>query len=126
MYLLNTITVLLSIIHFHKDNLFSYNQLILGLSILLYYGKNFFSQITILLYMCMIHIPNHYNNFIFTYSQYIFLLITYFVIYHLQFIHNTLHIIIRSGGLLPNNHIHKLLLIIINAHVITNTIHFYK
>ena len=126
MYLLNSITILLSIIHFYQDNVFSYNQLIFGLCILLYYGTSYLSQITILLYMCMIHIPNHYNNFTFTYHQYIFLFITYFVIYHLQFIHKTLHIIIKSGGLLPNNSIHKILLVIINAHVITNTIHFYK
>jgi hypothetical protein len=125
-YLLNIITIPLSLIHFYHDNVFSHNQLIFGLSILLYYGTNVISQLIILLYMCMIHIPNHYNHFTFTYDQYVILFVTYFIIYHLHFIHKTLYIIIKSGGLLPNNLIHKLLLVIINAHVITNTIHFYK
>jgi hypothetical protein len=125
MYLLNSISLLLSVIHFYQDNMFTYTQLIFGLSILLYYGEKYLSQITILLYMFIIHVPSHYHKFTFTYIEYIFLILTYIVIYHLQFIQNTLNIIIKSGGLLPNNYIHKILLSIINAHVITNTIHFY-
>ena len=54
-----------------------------------------------------------------------YLILTYIVICHLQFIQDTLIIIIKSGGKLPNNYINKLLLLIINSHVITNTIHFY-
>ena len=48
MYLLNTITILLSLIHFYQDNVFSLNQLIFGLSILLYYGTSYISQLIIL------------------------------------------------------------------------------
>ena len=76
--------------------------------------------------MCLFHVPIHYGKFTFIYIEYTFLILTYIVIYHLQFIQNTLNIIIKSGGLLPNNYIHKILLSIINAHVITNTIHFYN
>jgi hypothetical protein len=126
MNLLNSITFLLSVIHFQQDNIFSYEQIVFGLFILLYFGKTYLSQIIILLYMCLFHVPIHYGKFTFIYIEYTFLILTYIVIYHLQFIQNTLNIIIKSGGLLPNNSIHKLLLSIINAHVITNTIHFYN
>jgi hypothetical protein len=125
MKLLNCITLLLSVIHFYQDNIFTYHQIIFGLCILLYYGDYLLSQILILFYLCIIHIPIHYYHFTFTHIQYIFLILTYIVIYYLQFIQDTLIIIIKSGGKLPNNYIHKLLLLIINSHVITNTIHFY-
>jgi hypothetical protein len=119
--ILNFITILLSVLHFSYDLYFiNYFDILLVLLVLLYFGEYKFSQYTIISYMSLIHVPLQLYKINYDYFNIILLLLTYFIIYNFDLLMNNIIIILESGGRLPNNNYHKLLLGIINAHILTN------
>ena len=120
MNVLNSITFLLSCIHFSYDYLLTIPQIAFSLLVLLYHGTNIWSQIILLAYMSLIHVPIHFIDINLTFHTQLLLIITFIIFYYCNLLMNTLNQIIISGGLLPNNTEHKLLLGVINAHIVTN------
>ena len=119
--ILNFITILLSTLHFSYDLYFiNYFDMLLLLLILLYFGEYKFSQYIIISYMSLIHIPLHLYKINYDYFNILLLLLTYFIFYNLDLLMNNIKIILESGGRLPNNNYHKLLLGVINSHILTN------
>ena len=119
---INGITLLLSTIHFNNDiNFIEIYQTFLILIILIYYGRYKISQNIIIGYMALIHTPIHlyYNiNSLLILGIYIIFSI---IIYNSNYIHNLINTIIISISSKPNTIEHKLLLSIINAHIIINS-----
>ena len=123
MNILNSITFTLSCIHFSYDYLLTFPQIAFSLLLLLYYGKETWSQIILLTYMSLIHVPIHFINIHLTFHVVLLLMITFIIFYHCNLLMNTMDQIIISGGFLPSNKEHKLLLGVINAHIVTNLLH---
>ena len=118
--ILNVITIFTSALHFSHDIYFiNYNDMLSVLLILLYYGEHKISQNIIILYMSLIHTPLHLYNINHNYITISLLFSTYIVFYNVDILQKILKKIIKSGGRLPNNYIHKLLLGVINAHILT-------
>ena len=144
---INIITLLLSSIHFSSDLDFYNNihfinyinlisninvnnnsiyfiriyQTLLLLMILVYFGKHKISQNIIIGYMALIHTPIHLYHTIDTLSKLEIYIIFSIIIYNFNYIHNLINTIIRSVSSSPNNIEHKLILSIINAHIIVNS-----
>ena len=123
MNILNSITIALSCIHFYYDYLLTFPQIAFSLLILLYYGKETWSQIILLTYMSVIHVPIHFMSINIDIYCLLLLMITFIIFYHCDLLMNTLDQIIISGGFLPDNKEHKLLLGVINSHIVTNLLH---
>ena len=118
--ILNVITIFTSALHFSYDMYFiNYINMLSVLLILLYYGEHKISQNIIILYMSLIHTPLHLYNINHNYITISLLFSTYIVFYNVDILQKILKKIIKSGGRLPNNYIHKLLLGVINAHILT-------
>jgi hypothetical protein len=124
MNVLNSITFSLSCIHFSYDLLLTIPQICLSLFFLLSYGKSKWSQSILLSYMSLIHVPIHFMNINLTFYTLLLLMTTFIIFYHCSLLMNTLDLIVMSGGPLPNNIKHKLLLGVINAHIITNLLQY--
>jgi hypothetical protein len=121
--ILNLITIITSAFHFSQDIIYlNYIETLSVLLILLYYGEYKLSQNIMISYMSLIHTPLHLYNINFNYINIIILFSTYIIFYNINILQNILKIIINSGGRLPNNNYHKLLLGIINAHILTNIV----
>ena len=119
MNILNAISIFTSAYHFSYDLSFlNFNTILLGLFIFISLGKYKWSQNIILMYMSIIHVPLHFYNL--TYYDYELLICTFVLFYDFDFLYYNIKNIIESGGRLPNNNIHKFLLGIINAHILTN------
>ena len=119
--ILNFITILTSTLHFSNDLYFlNSDDILLCLLILLYFGEYKFSQYMILSYMSIIHVPIHLIKLHYDYYTISLLLYTYMIFYNIDILQDNLKKIIESGGRLPNNKYHKLLLGVINAHTICN------
>ena len=119
---LNMITFILSGVHFYYDMYLNLVYIYSILATLLYFGKTKYSQLIILSYMSLIHVPIHLYNLEWSYYTYLSLISCYIGFYNCDFLINILDKIISSGATLPNNHFHKTLLGFINAHIITNLI----
>jgi len=117
--LLYTTTFLKSIIHFYNDRIFDIKTITFGLFLLLYYGKYRLSQYIILIYMSLIHVPIHFYRIELSDSQILFLILIYIYFYKIQYLHNKIDKIIKNGGIIDNN-IDKLLLGVINSHILCN------
>ena len=74
----------------------------------------------ILGYMSLIHVPLHLSRIQLDYYTILVLMITYTFMYHFTYLLHVTDTIIKSGGTLPNTYSHKLLLGVINAHILTN------
>lgn len=120
MNILNSITFILSCIHFSQDLILNIYETIFCLLLLIYYGNTLWSQYIILSYMSLIHVPIHFMNINLGLNSLLFLMMTFIIFNYCNFLMITLDQIISSGGMSPNNKKHKLLLGIINAHIITN------
>lgn len=120
MNILNTITFILSCIHFSYDNIIPTEYIPWILGILLYNGTHPISIYSILSYMSLIHVPIHYSQLSLSILQCMFIFISFLWISQWYYLQHTLSIIISSGGRYPNTYTHKLLLGIINSHIITN------
>ncbi len=120
MNLLNSITFVLSCIHFSYDLLLTIPEIFFFLLILIYYGNTAWSQYIILSYMSLIHVPIHFMNIDLELNTVLLLMTTFLFFYYCDFLMITLDQIITSGGSLPNNKRHRLLLGVINAHILTN------
>ena len=120
MKVLNTSSIVISMIHFYQDNILPLEIIIIGLPILLYYGDNSYSQYIIMGYMSCIHVPIHITSIYLTIYQWIFTIFVFCCIYQMNYLLNHLSSIIHSGGRLPNTTLHKLLLGIIHSHIFTN------
>ena len=120
MNILNSITFLLSCIHFSYDLLLTIPQIGLALFSLLTRGDSKWSQSILLSYMSLIHVPIHFMNINLTFYTLLLLMTTFVIFYHCSLLMNTLDQIIVNGGRLPNNIEHKLLLGVINAHIVCN------
>jgi hypothetical protein len=119
--ILNFITIFTSALHFSQDLYFmNYFNILLSLFILLYFGEYKWSQYFLIAYMSIIHVPLHLYNINYDYDMIYLLILTYTLFYNLTFIQDYLNMIIESGGRRPNNIYHKLLLGVINAHIILN------
>ena len=70
--------------------------------------------------MSLIHVPIHFMNINLTFYTLLLLMTTFVIFYHCSLLMNTLDQIIVNGGRLPNNIEHKLLLGVINAHIVCN------
>ena len=70
--------------------------------------------------MSIIHVPIHLIKLYYDYYTISLLLFTYMIFYNIDILQDNLKKIIESGGRLPNNKYHKLLLGVINAHTICN------
>jgi len=121
MDIINTITFISSIYHFDRDNIIPLEIQIYLFPLLLYYGSYRISQCTIVSYMCFLHVPIHLSRIHLNYYMIITLIIFYICVYNCEPLLQTVEIIMRSGGRLPNNTIHKLILGIVNAHILTNS-----
>lgn len=121
MDILNTITLILSILHFSEDNIVPLEVILYMLPILLYFGEYRISQYIMLGYLSFIHIPIHFSYTLLNYRNIIILMLFYMFVYNFSPLLILLDEIITSGGRLPNNNRHKLLLGIVNAHVLTNS-----
>lgn len=119
--ILNTITLVLSILHFSEDNILPLEVILYILPILLYFGEYRISQYIMSGYLSFIHIPIHFTYTLLNYHTIVTLMLFYMCIYNFTPLLNLLDEIIASGGRLPNNNRHKLLLGIVNAHVLTNS-----
>jgi hypothetical protein len=117
---LNTITFVSTIIHFNQDDILPMEVIIQVLLYLIYFGKYKISQYLILGYMTLIHVPIHLSRVQLDNVTIMILMVTYMFIYHFTYLLNVLDIIIKSGGKLPNTYTHKLLLGVINAHILSN------
>lgn len=125
--LLYTTTFLKSIIHFYDDLIFDVKTISFGLFLLLYYGKYRLSQYVILTYMSLIHVPIHFYRIELNRNQILFLLFIYLTFYKINFLHNNIDKIVKNGGII-NNNIDKLLLGVINSHILCNfckNVYFY-
>ena len=125
--LLYTTTLLKSIIHFYYDNIFDIKTISIGLILLLYYRKCKLSQYIIITYMSLIHVPVHLYRIELNCSQMVFLLFVYIIFYKLDILHRKIEDIVKNGGKIDNN-IDKLLIGIINSHILCNfckNVHFY-
>ena len=129
MNILNFITILTSTVHFTNDlyffncndlYFFNCNDILLCLLLLLYFGEYKFPQYIILSYMSIIHVPIHLIKLHYDYITLLLLFSTYMIFYNINILQDILKKIIESGGRLPNNKYHKLLLGVINAHTICN------
>lgn len=121
MNILNFITIITSTLHFSNDLYFlDVNDILLGLLILLYFGEYKWSQDFIISYISIIHVPRHLIILHYDYYTILLLLCTYIIFYNTNILQDNLKKIIESGGRLPNNKYHKLLLGVINAHTICN------
>ena len=78
------------------------------------------SQNIIISYMALIHTPIHLYHTIDTLSKLEIYIIFSILIYNFDYIHNLINTIITSVSSSPNNIEHKLILSIINAHIIVN------
>ena len=121
MDILNTMTLILSVLHFSNDNIIPLEAILYMLPILLYFGEYRISQYTMLGYLSFIHVPIHFSYTLLNYRNIIILMLFYMCIYNFKPLLNLLDEIITSGGRLPNNDRHKLLLGILNAHILTNS-----
>lgn len=117
--LLYTTTFLKSIIHFYGDQIFDIKFISFGLFLLLYYGKHRLSQYIILSYMSLIHVPIHFYRIELNDNQILFLLCIYIFFYKIDYLHNKIDKIVKNGGMIDNN-IDKLLLGVINSHILCN------
>jgi hypothetical protein len=120
MNILNTITIILTSLHFSDDGYLNESQMFLCLLFLLYYGEQKWSQNIILGYMGFIHTPLHFHDLYLTNEQYYFCLFVLVFIYHWERLLTILKQIVVSGGRQPNTLSHKVLLGIINAHILCN------
>ena len=120
MRLLNFITIILSSIHFSNDNFINIPCMFFILISLLYYGSYKWSQYIALFYMSFIHTPLHFYRLQLSTIEYIIPIFSFIIIYKMSYLNHILITIIQSGGKQPNSMIHKLLLGIINAHIICN------
>ena len=73
--------------------------------------------------MSVIHVPIHFMSINIDIYCLLLLMITFIIFYHCDLLMNTLDQIIISGGFLPDNKEHKLLLGVINSHIVTNLLH---
>ena len=117
---LNTVTFVLTIIHFNQDDIIPLEILIQSLLFLVYLGEYRLSQYLILGYMSLIHVPIHLSRIQLDHFTIVVLMMTYTFMYHFTHLLYVIGTIIKSGGTLPNTYSHKLLLGIINAHILTN------
>lgn len=123
---INIITLILSSVHFNNDIEFmKIYYIFLILVILIYYGNYKLSQNIIIFYMALIHTPIHLYNNIDTILKLSIYIIFSLSIYYFNYIHNLTNTIINSISNKPNNIEHKLILSIINAHIIVNGIIYY-
>lgn len=121
--ILNLITIITSAFHFSQDIIYlNYIETLSVLLILLYYGEYKLSQNIMISYMSLIHTPLHLYHINHNYITISLLFSTYIVFYNVDILQIILKKIIESGGRLPNNNIHKILLGIINAHILTISI----
>ena len=118
--LLNSITFILSGIHFSYDCLIDIRYIYIILYFLLYYGYTKISQYFILIYMSLIHVPIHFSKIEMTLLAYYLIPVTFIIFYNFDILHYLLNDIVKSGGRSLNNNYHKLLLGIINSHIIVN------
>ena len=118
--LLNTITIILSSLHFSDDGYLNESQMFLCLLFLLYYGEQSWSQNIMLGYMGFIHTPHHFYNLYLTDEQYYVCFIALACIYHWEGLLTMLQKIVISGGRQPNTISHKVILGIINGHILCN------
>jgi hypothetical protein len=119
---INGITLLLSTIHFNNDiDFIEIYQTFLILMIFIYYGRYKISQNIIIGYMALIHTPIHLYHNIVSFSALGIYIIFSIIIYNFNYIHNLINTIITSISSEPNTIEHKLLLSIINAHIIVNS-----
>ena len=118
--ILNFGTILLSTYHFSQDMPLSFNNLLLLLLIFIFLGEYKFSQNLFILFMCFIHVPIHLYQL--TYNIYSISLLssTFVLFYNCDTLIFTIKNIVESGGRKPNNIFHKLILGIINAHILAN------
>ena len=121
MDVLNTITLVLSILHFSEDNIIPLEVILYMLPILLYFGEYRISQYIIIGYMSFIHVPIQLSYTLLNYRTILTLMLFYMCVYNFTPLLNLLDELITSGGRLPNNNRHKLLLGILNAHILTNS-----
>ena len=116
----NTVTFVLTIIHFNQDDIVPLEILIQSLLFLVYFGEYRFSQYLILSYMSLVHVPLHLSRIQLDYYKILVLMMTYTFMYHFTYLIHVIDTIIKSGGRLPNTYSHKLLLGVINSHILTN------
>ena len=76
MNILNSITVLLSSLHFKNDLYLNEYYILTILSFLLLFGNYKFSQTIILTYMSLIHVPMHLINITYDHNMVILLLLS--------------------------------------------------
>ena len=117
--LLYTTTFLKSVIHFYEDCIFDITTISFGLFLLLYYGKYRLSHYIILTYMSLIHVPIHLYRIELNDSQIVFLIIMFTVFYKIDILHRKIENIVINGGKIENN-IDKLLIGIVNSHILCN------
>ena len=72
-------------------------------------------------YLSFIHVPIQLSYTLLNYRNIVILMLFYMCVYNFNPLLNLLDEIITSGGRLPNNNGHKLLLGILNAHILTNS-----
>ena len=118
--LLNTLTIILSSIHFSEDNIFNEYQIFFFLSVLLYYGEQEWSQNIMLGYMSCIHTPLHFYRLQLSVKEYIPCICFLIFIYQWNGFIELLKKIVVSGGREPNTITHKMLLGVINGHILCN------
>lgn len=120
MNLLNAITIVNSSYHFSHDGYLNKKQMLICLFYLLYYGEYRWSQNIMLGYMGFIHTPIHFSHLYLSDNEIAFTLCTLICIYYWDGLLKLLKQIIYSGGRQPNTLYHKLLLGIINSHILCN------
>ena len=120
--ILNFVTILSSTLHFSQDLPLSFNNILLLLGLLISLGEYKVIQNLFIFFMCFIHVPIHLYQLNYNYYDCELLICTFVIFYNCDSLIYTIKIIVDSGGRKPNNNIHKLLLGIINAHILTNNI----
>ena len=118
--LLYTTTFIKSVIHFYEDCIFDIKTISFALFLLLYYGKHRLSQYIILTYMSLIHVPIHLYRIEPNNSQIVFLIFMFSVFYKIDILHRKIENIVINGGKIENN-IDKLLIGIVNSHILCNS-----
>ena len=69
--------------------------------------------------MSLIHVPIHFYRIELNDNQILFLLFIYLIFYKIDYLHNKIDKIVKNGGIIDNN-IDKLLLGVINSHILCN------